>query len=316
MNAQSETSWRSTITLAHALFLEAFIHVSRMAARLGVCSRGSASKCASREATASFSGRSLLRHGEYVLVCRRVTFLFLLYALCLNVPGVFAEYPRGGRSRGSGSSYANQHQRVTRATPLFGFSRSPSPESLVTALLLFAGFAALFLLLVRRGSSRTSSAAATGVIGGNATEGKDDDSVFRPCASICLNEILLKKSADGDKFVTVDAAIDPFLSLCSWSKLFVFVQVNTDEEEQQVLDELEKLQAFERGLQRHRVMFSSTRNGRASMVRQLQPLTHIDADDFIAVTLEGKVPNVVYLQEPLKECVAVLQAALQSPTAA
>ncbi|CBZ50848.1 conserved hypothetical protein [Neospora caninum Liverpool] len=281
-----------------------------MATSQGVSPREATGESPAASATAAaFARRHLLRQASR-LWCPRA--LFLLSALCSNLLDVLADYPRG-RSRG-GSAHARQQHRVSRATSVFSFfGTAPSAESLVTALFLAAGFAAL-LLLIRRPAAQSSSGTNAGT-GGSAEENKDDSSVFRPCASICLNEILLKRSPGG-KFVMEEAAIAPFLSLCSWSKLFVFAQVNSDEEEQQVLDELEGIQAFDRGLQRHRVMFSSTRNGRASMVRQLQPLTHIDADDFIAVTLEGKVPNVVFLQEPLKECVDVLQAALQRPVTA
>ncbi|PHJ19238.1 transmembrane protein [Cystoisospora suis] len=129
---------------------------------------------------------------------------------------------------------------------------------------------------------------------------------------VSMSQVVLQRG-DGNKFCIKEPSVGSFLSLCSWSKLYVFVQVKDDEEEHQVMHLLERIKAFDHGLQRYRVMFSSTREGRASMVRQLQPLTHIDADGFIAITLDGKVPNVVCLREPLKDCVDVLQAALHSP---
>ncbi|PFH36776.1 hypothetical protein BESB_049680 [Besnoitia besnoiti] len=291
-----------------------------MVTRLAAAARrpGAGSAPESGSPTSAPAGRCVTLGIARILSSSRAALTFTVLCLfCLTLSGVLADYAGGGGGRrGRGQPHPRHgHQRTTRATPLFSFlGQSLSAESLTTAaLLLGAALAALFLTLHRR-PSRISEAEpdAAGATG----RSKDDDTTFRPCASICLNEILLKRTSDGQKFTVDEAAVAPFLALCSWSKLFVFTQVRNDEDEHQVFDELQRIRAFHHGLHRHRVMFSSTRNGRASMVRQLQPLTHIDADGFIAATLDGKVPNVVHLREPLKDCVDVLQAALQKPLAA
>eukprot|EP00070_Physeter_catodon_P046668 XP_028353562.1 uncharacterized protein LOC114487492 [Physeter catodon] len=210
----------------------------------------------------------------------------------------------GARSRTASSDRVPRGRSYSYLHYLFNFS-VPSSVVITYALLVGAAAAAFFFLRRPLRSSLSSRGAANGV----APRKDDTKRVFRPCASICLNDILLKRK-DGDKLCLEESAVQPFLSLCSWSRLYVFVQVKDDEEEH-VMNELERIQAFDRGLLRHRVMFCSTMEGRASMVRQLQPLTHVDADSFIGVTLDGKVPNVVCLREPLKECVDVLQAALR-----
>nr|SPJ13362.1 conserved Plasmodium protein, unknown function [Plasmodium sp. DRC-Itaito] len=51
------------------------------------------------------------------------------------------------------------------------------------------------------------------------------------------------------------------------------------------------------GLKEHRLMFCNTSNGRASMIRQLSPLTHVDNDETVIKTLTGKIPNLVQIYE-------------------
>ncbi|CAK0811739.1 unnamed protein product [Prorocentrum cordatum] len=59
-----------------------------------------------------------------------------------------------------------------------------------------------------------------------------------------------------------------------------------------VLAALEAMGAFGAGLRRHRAMFSSTAEGRGSMVRQLQPALHLEGHSEVVGALKGKTPNV------------------------
>mmetsp|Transcript_35818 Transcript_35818/g.82212 ORF Transcript_35818/g.82212 Transcript_35818/m.82212 type:complete len:185 (+) Transcript_35818:50-604(+) len=87
-------------------------------------------------------------------------------------------------------------------------------------------------------------------------------------------------------------AVSSFIQLCASCEVFALAVAEDDAREREILKLLESVGAFDAGLQRHRVMFSSTDAGRASMVRQLQPAVHIEADSEIAAALEGKVPEV------------------------
>lgn len=89
-----------------------------------------------------------------------------------------------------------------------------------------------------------------------------------------------------------DAAVAPFLELCSKCEVFTFAIAADDERENAVRAALERIGAFEIGLRSHRVMFSSSEAGRASMVRQLQPAVHFEASAAAAESLSGKVPEL------------------------
>ncbi|CEM03475.1 unnamed protein product [Vitrella brassicaformis CCMP3155] len=71
--------------------------------------------------------------------------------------------------------------------------------------------------------------------------------------------------------------------------------VRNDADERQVRQTLEVMGAYHRGLRPHRVMFCGSTAGRASMVRQLQPMTHIESNPEILSAVKGKVPNVVHV---------------------
>lgn len=92
-------------------------------------------------------------------------------------------------------------------------------------------------------------------------------------------------------------SVEPFRELCYAAELYVFIQVRSDEEESLVNEAL-----FDMGvvgpnmLKPHRILYSSTVKGRASMVRQLMPVTHVDCEDDVVQALTGKVPNIVKLR--------------------
>eukprot|EP00435_Cladocopium_sp_Y103_P045557 s1891_g13.t1 len=90
-------------------------------------------------------------------------------------------------------------------------------------------------------------------------------------------------------------AAERFLELCRLCEVYTF-SLEVDGEatkcEQRTLELLASIGAFEAGLKRHRVMFSSTLAGRGSMVRQLQPSVHLDSEKEVVDTLLGKVNEV------------------------
>jgi len=102
-------------------------------------------------------------------------------------------------------------------------------------------------------------------------------------------------SSSGEALAPVeiqDAAVAPFLEICSKCDVFAFALASDDQREAAVRQVLEQIGAFDSGLQRHRLMFSSSDTGRASMVRQLQPAIHFELMPVVAESLAGKVPEL------------------------
>jgi len=102
-------------------------------------------------------------------------------------------------------------------------------------------------------------------------------------------------SSGGDALAPVeiqDAAVAPFLELCSKCEVFAFALASDDQREAAVRQACEQIGAFDSGLKRHRLMFSSSDTGRASMVRQLQPAVHFEVMPVVAESLAGKVPEL------------------------
>nr|AND95756.1 Peroxisome biogenesis protein 22 [Prorocentrum minimum] len=89
-----------------------------------------------------------------------------------------------------------------------------------------------------------------------------------------------------------DASVAVLLELCQSTELFTIATAESDEREAEVLAALEAMGAFGAGLRRHRAMFSSTAEGRGSMVRQLQPALHLEGHSEVVGALKGKTPNV------------------------
>ncbi|CAE7275370.1 PEX22, partial [Symbiodinium pilosum] len=103
--------------------------------------------------------------------------------------------------------------------------------------------------------------------------------------SISLDGLLLGLADSGP-------AVANFLEFCQSCEVFAFSVADSDAREAQVLQMLDSLGARRAGFKRHRLMFSSTQEGRVSMVRQLQPDLHLEASPEVAEALLGKVPDV------------------------
>mmetsp|Transcript_22500 Transcript_22500/g.55462 ORF Transcript_22500/g.55462 Transcript_22500/m.55462 type:complete len:233 (-) Transcript_22500:614-1312(-) len=139
----------------------------------------------------------------------------------------------------------------------------------------------------QRDHAALSSAAASSSADAHRPQGK-------PKVSCALNDVLFRRGPDGGLYV-VDSSVNPILDLCSLFALYVITQVRNDADERQVRQTLEVMGAYHRGLRPHRVMFCGSTAGRASMVRQLQPMTHIESNPEILSAVKGKVPNVVHV---------------------
>ncbi|KEG02406.1 conserved Plasmodium protein, unknown function [Plasmodium vinckei vinckei] len=126
---------------------------------------------------------------------------------------------------------------------------------------------------------------------GRKTTNKSEYS--KPIISLCLNDIVLK--IIGNNAHIIENVIEPLTQLCSISEVFVVAQVSNDTQETNIINLLKKTGLFDKGLKEHRLMFCSTSNGRASMIRQLRPLTHVDNDETVIKTLTGKIPNLVQI---------------------
>ena len=113
-------------------------------------------------------------------------------------------------------------------------------------------------------------------------------SCSKPRVSVHLNRTLFRV----DSWEVNKEAVAPFLELCATCDVFVFALAQDDASEKKAVCALEDIRAFGAGLRRHRVMFSSTDVGRASMVRQLQPSLHIEASTEASESLAGKVCEV------------------------
>jgi len=101
---------------------------------------------------------------------------------------------------------------------------------------------------------------------------------------------VLKASA-GTK-LRIDGELSEVLcELAKSSELFLITQTDDDEVERLVVDALETSGVFAAGMNRLHVLFCSTTAGRGSIVRQLEPDTHID--DRNLTMLAQFIPQVV-----------------------
>ncbi|KAF8822579.1 hypothetical protein IE077_003427 [Cardiosporidium cionae] len=153
-------------------------------------------------------------------------------------------------------------------------------------------------------AQRNDSRSSNGTSNDGERVSKTKKARRKPVISLTLNEILLKFGPKKE-ITLVDESSTAFLRLCSLTELYVFTEVTSCEEEAIVLSILKGLNAFESGLKPHRLMFSSTSEGRVSMVRQLQPLLHIDCNYSVTKALSGKVQQVVLVK--LERETSVLQ---------
>ncbi|KAF4747602.1 hypothetical protein FOZ63_011220 [Perkinsus olseni] len=98
--------------------------------------------------------------------------------------------------------------------------------------------------------------------------------------------LLVSVSLDGvPRSEAVYAALQKLSSCCD---LVVEMVASSDEEENSGRQEISQ----KVGIPAHRVLFSSTTSGRASMIRQLNPAWHLDTDEGVLKYLIGLVPHL------------------------
>ncbi|KAK1932821.1 hypothetical protein X943_000956 [Babesia divergens] len=111
----------------------------------------------------------------------------------------------------------------------------------------------------------------------------------RASVSIFINDLLFSHGT----LKIIQGNIGPLVEIAAKCNLYLFVQVDDENNIATILDGLEQCDAFKAGLKKHRVLFSSTSTGRASMVRQLQPTLHMESNQDVVNAIHDKVANLL-----------------------
>ncbi|KAJ1613236.1 putative signal peptide-containing protein [Cryptosporidium canis] len=136
----------------------------------------------------------------------------------------------------------------------------------------------------REGGIHTSMQDASIKQSASSLIGGIDDSQFRVSMGFCFN-----KETD---HINQPKVKDSLHRLSSLTDFFLFVQVDTDQDEKIVLDYMNENGIFDAGLRRHRLLFCEKPESISSMARQLQANMHIDTDEENLQKLANRVPNV------------------------
>ena len=122
---------------------------------------------------------------------------------------------------------------------------------------------------------------------------------------VTLNELLL----EGPSLDLIGGNVILFSKLAEQAKstsdgLVVMITVPTETGEdvspgvrKDVESKLETAGLFQAGLKAHRIVFTSTVDGRISVGRQMQASLFIDTDDRVVSELQGKVPQVTHVRK-------------------
>ncbi|KAK6588239.1 hypothetical protein RS030_6816 [Cryptosporidium xiaoi] len=110
--------------------------------------------------------------------------------------------------------------------------------------------------------------------------------------------------------------MDSLLKLSRLTDLYLFVQVDNDDDEKHIMEILENNGIFDNGLKKHKVLFCEKLETIPSFARQLQANMHIDTNDENILKLKDKVPNAVSINinndDSINECVDNIEAILCS----
>ncbi|KAH7650506.1 putative conserved with possible signal peptide [Cryptosporidium bovis] len=110
--------------------------------------------------------------------------------------------------------------------------------------------------------------------------------------------------------------MDSLLKLSKLTDLYLFVQVDNDDDEKHIMEILENNGIFDSGLKKHKVLFCEKLETIPSFARQLQANMHIDTSDENILKLKDKVPNAVSINinndDSINECVDNIEAILCS----
>jgi len=84
-------------------------------------------------------------------------------------------------------------------------------------------------------------------------------------------------------------------SLVSRNDVYFVTRVESDQEEETVRELLEVAGLYDAGLNRVKVLFCSSNEGKCHMIRQLEPSVYIDCDISALDTLKPFIPNVLHV---------------------
>ncbi|GFE53069.1 hypothetical protein BaOVIS_004730 [Babesia ovis] len=111
----------------------------------------------------------------------------------------------------------------------------------------------------------------------------------KPSVSIVANDLLLNKGS----YDLIEDNVLSLADLASKLNLYIFIQVSGEDDIPIIMSKLENSGFFGDRVKKHRILFSATSEGRASMVRQLQPQLHMETDPSVVEAIAGKVPNIL-----------------------
>ena len=104
--------------------------------------------------------------------------------------------------------------------------------------------------------------------------------VKKPLITFAIDE----KSIQSEDVASLKIAISKLLNTY---QLILIFDVKNDEDEQEIKDRISCLVSADLPL--HRILFSEKEEGRISIVRQLNPILHLDSSALVAQALDGKV---------------------------
>lgn len=140
-----------------------------------------------------------------------------------------------------------------------------------------------------RDINTSSSTFDRGEINANLQSGNftSDNSIFKVSIGFCYS-----KEAENLKKLKVKESL---IKLSGFTDLFLFIQVDTEQDELVILNYMQEFGIFEAGLKKHRLVFCEKPESIPNMARQLQANMHIDTNQDNAQKLLNKVPNISIL---------------------
>jgi len=106
---------------------------------------------------------------------------------------------------------------------------------------------------------------------------------------------------ESHKISIISANIEAFMQLISNNDVYLLMLVETDEQEKEVMQILESIEAFNSGLNSNKVLFCSTHEGKVHMARQLEVHLHIDTHPQVISTLRMYVPQLILVSKEAEQ---------------
>jgi len=107
-----------------------------------------------------------------------------------------------------------------------------------------------------------------------------------------------------NKWVLAPTALSFFVSLLAARRspeLFLITQVSSDQEEAYFAGLIQESGLVQHGLDPRKILFCSTSEGRRHMVRQLDPLLHIDANPTVIQELQPHISELIWISKESDE---------------